>query len=90
MEVIVAAKLTLYDIESKGEPIVSKTGMTIAVDEDVLLCGVFSHEQGDSWSHILTGLRRLWMIRAEWRYCNPREASASFGSVFRIQPSCKR
>lgn len=45
MEVVVVVKFTLHNIESKGEPVVSETGMTIVVDEDVLLC-VFSCEQG--------------------------------------------
>ena len=80
MEVIVVVKLAPY-VESKGEPIVSEARMTVVVDEDVLLCDVFTGERMYSWLHILTGLRWLWTIRIEWRYCNPRETSASFGSV---------
>ena len=72
-------KFALYNIESKGKPVVGETGMATAIDEDVLLCNVFSGEQRDSWLHVLTGLRRLWMIRIEWRYSNPWEASASLG-----------
>ena len=64
-------KFALYNIESKGKPIVGETGMAIAIDEDILLCDVFSGEQRDSWLRVLTGLRRLWMIRIEWRYSKP-------------------
>ena len=81
LEVIVVAKFALYNVESKGEPIVNKARMTIPVDEDVLLCDIFTGERINSWLHVLTGLRRLWTIRIEWRYCNPREVSASFESV---------
>jgi len=79
LEVTVAVEPTLHDIESKREPIVSEARMAITVDDDVFLCGAFSGERRDIWLGTLTGLRWLWTIRMEWRYCNPWAASASFG-----------
>lgn len=58
-------KPTLYEIKLKGEPIVSKTRVTITIYENVRLRDSLSGEYKNSQRSIPTGLRRPWIIRME-------------------------
>jgi hypothetical protein len=51
--------------------------MTIAVDEDVRLCGTIISGSRRKPAVARTGLRSLWTMFAECRYCNPFAASVS-------------
>jgi len=65
LEVIVGVIFTLRKIKSKGESIVSETGVEITVYENVCLCDSLSGGKGNNRWSIPTGLRRLWIMRME-------------------------
>lgn len=66
--------------DDRDEPVVCEASMGAAVDDDVCLCGIISEGQPEPLV-ARTGLRSLWMMSIECRYCNPLAASASLRGI---------
>ena len=66
--------------DDRDEPIVSEASVEVAVDDDVCLCGTVN-EHRRKLLVARTGLRSLWIMSIECRYCNPLAASASFWGI---------